>query len=86
MTAAGEKVTDLSGIDSEAYQDYFEISKDRDSRKVLEMVMESFGDMTAIELMKETNEERPWIETKHSQAINLDTLKDYFEKEIMVEE
>lgn len=79
-------MTDLSGIDSEAYQDYFEISKDRDSRKVLEMVMESFGDMTAIELMKETNEERPWIETKHSQAINLDTLKDYFEKEIMVEE
>ncbi|MCO0832677.1 DUF4065 domain-containing protein [Fructobacillus sp. W13] len=79
----GFVVNEENGIDPDAYENFSEISEDRESNAVLSRVMEVFGDESAIELMERTHEERPWKETKQNEEINLDLIKAFFLDEIV---
>lgn len=64
--------------------DYNTVQDDEKLEQVLAAVWQAFGDMSAIQLMKKTHEERPWLETKQSQAISPALMATYFAQEIVL--
>lgn len=74
------QITDAeSGIDEVASKHFDLLSSDYETKTV----MENFGSMSAIDLMKQTHEEAPWLKTKLNCVIKKPLLKDYFTKEIL---
>ncbi|WP_258115773.1 Panacea domain-containing protein [Levilactobacillus yiduensis] len=63
--------------------DYNELQRDPDLQQVLTAVWTAFGDMSAIQLMKETHQERPWQETPQSQVIAPTLMTEYFKTSIV---
>lgn len=63
--------------------DYNQIQDDSSLVLVLEAINEAYGDMSAIELMKQIKSEMPWKETKQNNVIKDALIKEYFEKEIV---
>lgn len=63
--------------------DYNQIQDDSSLAPVLGAVNEAYGDMSAIELMKQTHSERPWKETEQDNVIKDSLIKEYFEEEII---
>ncbi|MDD3922540.1 MAG: DUF4065 domain-containing protein [Endomicrobiaceae bacterium] len=49
-------------------------------RKVVEMVITTYGGIEATELIDFTHEEEPWEKTKINSEIKIDLIKDYFNK------
>ena len=49
-------------------------------RKVIEMVITTYGGIEATELIDFTHEEEPWEKTKINAEIKVDLIKDYFSK------
>ena len=48
--------------------------------RIIDEVVNSYGSMDATKLIDFTHEEEPWIETKNSEEINIDSIKRYFDK------
>ena len=48
--------------------------------RIIDEVVNSYGSMDATKLIDFTQEEEPWIETKNSEEINIDSIKRYFDK------
>lgn len=69
--------------DKTAQHDYESIEPSSDLGIVLKAVWLTFGDKSAIELMKQTHEERPWKETEQSDIISPDLMEDYFKAEVV---
>ncbi|MFC6288759.1 Panacea domain-containing protein [Levilactobacillus angrenensis] len=63
--------------------DYNELERDPELQQVLTAVWTAFGDMSAIQLMKGTHQERPWQETPQSQVIAPALMAEYFKASIV---
>ncbi|WP_461243377.1 Panacea domain-containing protein [Secundilactobacillus muriivasis] len=70
-------------ITPEDLADYKTIEANSDLASVMDAVQTAFGDKSAIELMKQTHEERPWRETPQSGVIAPDLMKAYFKAEVV---
>lgn len=71
------------GMSDEEIGDYQEVNSNQEVALILNAVVDAYGDMSAIELMKQTHEEAPWLETTQSQEIDVNLIKDFFVKEIV---
>lgn len=60
--------------------DYKELSSDIEASEVLNAVWETYGDMSASQLMRKTHTESPWKDTEQSEIITEDKMKGYFSK------
>lgn len=69
--------------DVTAQEDYIELNADPELGTILRAVWDAFGDMSAIQLMKQTHSERPWKETEQSDVISPNLMKDYFKAEVV---
>lgn len=66
-------------ISEKDIEDYKAVNSSRAHAEVINTVYENFGHMSAIDLMNQIHEEKPWIETKQSEVISDDVMKEYFE-------
>lgn len=71
------------GMSDEEIRDYQEVNSNQEVALILNAVVDAYGDMSAIELMKQTHEEAPWLGTTQSQEIDVNLIKDFFVKEIV---
>ena len=60
--------------------DYNELSANSKVNDVLNTVWDTFGYMSASQLLKQTHKESPWKNTKQSEVITDDEMKKYFSK------
>ena len=60
--------------------DYNELSANSKVNDVLNTVWDTFGYMSASQLLKQTYKESPWRNTKQSEVITDDEMKKYFSK------
>lgn len=63
--------------------DYNALQQDADLQQVLTAVWAAFGEMSAIQLMKATHQEQPWLETPQSQVISPELMAAYFRTSIV---
>lgn len=75
-------VGDLSQ-DVVAQRDAAGIADSSEMGQVLLAVWRTFGDMSTVQLDKQTRQERPWQETPSGQAIDVDHLTTYFKAEVV---
>lgn len=78
------KVSIVGQLRSSDLADYNEVRQDDRLEPVLTAVWQAYGDMSAIQLMKKTHEEAPWLETNQSQVISPELMADFFEREIVL--
>ena len=76
----------LGEITDSDIEDYNELSKDAEASEVLNAVWEAYGDMSASQLMRKTHNESPWQETKQSEVITEEKMKNYFSKIVSEEQ
>lgn len=69
--------------DRKAQADYVEINNDERMKIVVQAVWQTFGEMSAIQLMNQTHQERPWKETPQSQPIDAQLMATYFKAEVV---
>lgn len=67
-------------------QDYEEVESNPEVSAVLNAVYETYGGMSASDLVNFTHKQDPWIETNQSGVIDPDSMKDYFQKNILTNE
>lgn len=68
-----------------ALKDYNELENHPDISTVVNSVYETYGDMSASDLLKQTHKELPWKKTEQSSPISIDLIKNYFKEEILSE-
>lgn len=51
---------------------------DEQSKKLIDKIINSYKDITAITMMKKTHRESPWIETKNGQEIKTELIYQYY--------
>jgi uncharacterized phage-associated protein len=78
------KVSIVGQLTAADLADYNEVRQDDRLEPVLTAVWQAYGDMSAIQLMKKTHEEAPWLETNQSQVISPELMADFFEREIVL--
>lgn len=71
------------GMPVNEQNDYKELCGNTEALVVLEAVHDAYGDMSAIDLMNKTHEERPWKETPQSGEISNELIGTYFKEEIL---
>lgn len=64
--------------------DYNELSKNSKVNDVLNTVWDTFGYMSASQLLKQTHNESPWKDTKQSEVITDDEMRKYFSRIVSV--
>jgi len=60
-----------------------EVNNDERMKIVVQAVWQTFGEMSAIQLMNQTHQERPWKETPQSQPIDAQLMATYFKAEVV---
>lgn len=78
-----EVVGSISDQDRSNYQ---EIEAIPEASAVLNAVYDTYGDMSAADLVKLTHKQAPWIETEQSHIMDLDTMKSYFKEHVLANE
>jgi len=78
------KVSIVGQLTASDLADYNEVRQDDRLEPVLTAVWQAYGDMSAIQLMKKTHEEAPWLKTNQSQVISPELMADFFEREIVL--
>ncbi|MFD1455029.1 Panacea domain-containing protein [Levilactobacillus lanxiensis] len=78
------KVSIVGQLATSDLADYNEVRQDDRLEPVLTAVWQAYGDMSAIQLMKKTHEEAPWLETNQSQVISPGLMADFFKREIVL--
>ncbi|HEY8364522.1 MAG TPA: type II toxin-antitoxin system antitoxin SocA domain-containing protein, partial [Haloplasmataceae bacterium] len=48
--------------------------------EIINIVISSYGKFTGSQLISLTHEEEPWLQTKRNTVIEMDLIKDYFER------
>lgn len=75
-------------ITDEQLKDYLDISGDKLSQSILEVVYTTYGNMSAWDLRNQTHQERPWLEVYNveetTDVIPVELIKEFFEEEILV--
>lgn len=64
-------------------EDYNEIGGSSALGQVLLAVWQTYGDMSAVELSKQSRTEAPWQQTRYDQVISVAALMRYFKSEIV---
>lgn len=68
----------VDNISADDIRDYNEINNSKNYADIVNTVYETFGDMSAIDLMKQTHNEKPWKETIQNDIISDELMKEYF--------
>lgn len=66
-------------------KDYNELQNDAQTANILNSIYEIYGYSSAYDLMRQTNSEAPWQETKQSEVISDKKIKDYYQNVFTVE-
>lgn len=58
--------------------DYSELEQDTNTADILNSIYEIYGYSSAYDLMRQTHKEKPWQETKQSEIISDEAIKNYY--------
>lgn len=72
-------------ITAQDLKDYKELESDETASSILNSIYDIYGHSSAYDLMKQTHSEKPWQETKQSQVITDDKIKEYYKNVFTVE-
>lgn len=72
-------------ISAQDLKDYKELESNETTSSILNSIYDIYGHSSAYDLMKQTHSEKPWQETKQSQVITVDKIKDYYKNVFTVE-
>ena len=63
--------------------DYQEVEQNTDVSLVMNAVYDTYGDMSASDLVKLTHSQSPWRDTKQSQEISRESMQSYFLQNVL---
>ena len=72
-------------ISEQDLKDYKELENNETTSAILNSIYDIYGHSSAYDLMKQTHREKPWQETKQSQIISDEKIKDYYKNVFTVE-
>lgn len=65
--------------------DYNELENDSKTADILNSIYDQYGHSSAYDLLRQTHSEKPWQETKQSEVISDQKIKDYYKTVFEVE-
>lgn len=72
-------------IDQKDVDDYKELESDQQTADILNSIYKEYGHSSAYDLMRQTHNEKPWLETPQSAVISDEKMKAYFKNVFVVE-
>ena len=65
-------------ISDKDLKDYSELEEDEETSSILNSIYDIYGYSSAYDLMRQTHTEKPWQETKKSEIISDEAIKNYY--------
>lgn len=72
-------------ISADDLRDYNELESDEQTSSILNSIYKIYGYSSAYDLMRQTHQEKPWQDTKQSEVISDEKIKDYYSEVFEVE-